>query len=251
MLSLLLAGALAATPTTGLVLSNEVGKPGTVPASAHLDVITEELLASRLAVKRLELKCQGERACLVQGAKAAGLPAVVSVSIAWSKKQTTFDLDAIRVSDGASVAQLTFAATGRLGDGERARLRSFAAQLADALPREDAPRVDPVVKNDTPTLTPDAGVAETGPLVVTPVEKPPKTAALVVGGGALLAGAAAGVLLGVASGTNASLVEHPPMYRRDAEALANTANAEYTASLALGVTAGALAVVAVILLVKD
>ena len=113
MLLSLLATTLCAAPATGLTLSAQLGKVST-PVAAYLDAIEQELISSGLPVRRLTLTCDGKRECLISGAKTAGLPALVAVSVAYGKKQTTLDLEALRVDDGATVSQFTFAVSGRL-----------------------------------------------------------------------------------------------------------------------------------------
>lgn len=234
---------LLAGPTTGLVLSTEVGKPGAIVASMHLDALEQELIAAKFAVRRLDAPdCKGEHECLLAKARAAGVPALVSVSIAWGKKQTTIDLEGLRVSDGATVAQLTFALAARLGDPERAKVKPFLDQLAGAV--TDAPVKDA-------TLTPPPVIDAPPPLVVATRSRVPEIA---TGAGAVATGVAAAVLLGVAGGTNAKLNATPdpsPLTRAQAQDLATQANGQYTASLALGLSAAALAAVTVVLFLRE
>lgn len=235
---------LLAAPTTGLVLSTEVGKPGTVVASQHLDALEQELIAAKFAVRRLEAPtCKGEHACLLELARKESVPVLISVSIAWGKKQTTIDLEALRVSDGATVAQLTFALPARISDAERAKVKPFLAQVAESV--NDAP-----TKDLSADLTPPP-VVDASPAIVATRSRIPEFA---TGGGAVLTGVAAAVMLGVASGTNAQLNGTPdpsPLTRMQAQQLAADANGQYTASLVFGLSAAALAAVTVVLFLRE
>ncbi|MBL8914031.1 MAG: hypothetical protein JNM17_25225 [Archangium sp.] len=241
MISLVTLAVLAA-PTTGLVLSTEVGKPGTVVASQHLDSLEQELITAKFAVRRLEAAdCKGDRDCLLANARKASVPALIAVSIAWGKKQTTLDLEGLRVSDGATVAQLTFTLAARLGDAERVKVKSFLEQLSEAV--SDAP-------TKGVTLTPPP-VIDVPPLAVATRSRVPEIA---TGAGAIATGVAAAVLLGVAGGTNGQLNATPdpsPLTHAQAQELANQANGQYTASLALGLSAAALAAVTVVLFLRE
>lgn len=253
MLSLLAAACLAAAPATGLTLSAQIGK-ATTPVSTLLDGIEQELLAGKLPVRRLGLACDGERDCLLKGAKAAGLPGIVSVSVAYAKKQATLDLEALRASDGVVVGQLTFSViAGRFTEANREALRRLAAQMAEALtsPKSDTPVVE--VK---PKLVADAVVAPP-PELVAPAPAPAaarrsKVPAWVLGGAAVASGVTSAVFLGVASDANGRLNADPnPMTRAEAELTAAAANRDYTLALATGLAAGALATGAILWLVTE
>ena len=147
------------------------------------------------------------------------------------------------MSDGATVAQLTFALAARLGDVERAKVKPFLAQVADA--------VTATPKKDDVTLLVPPPPVDVAPVVVATRSRVPE---LATGAGALGAGVAAAVLLGVAGGTRAQLESTPnpsPLTHAQAEQLARDANGQYSASLALGLTAAALAAVTVVLFLRD
>jgi hypothetical protein len=245
MWSLLTATILAASPATGLVLSAQMGREVT-PAAAYLDAIEQELVSSKLAVRQLTLRCDGNRECLLAGAATAKLPALVAVTVAYTKKQTTLDLEALRSADGATVSQLTFSVTGRLSEADRAALRKFGATLAEAL----AVKADvPVVEAPPPVLTP---ADHPPPLELT---RPPPVAARssvpgwVMGGGAVASAVTSGIFLGMASSTRASLEatsDPSPLTRTQAEHMAAEANLDYSVSLGTGLAAGALAVGAIV-----
>lgn len=251
--ALLTTSLLAAAPATGLTLSAQVGKSST-PAAAYLDALEQEFVGARLPVRRLNLSCDEKRECLVEAARTAELPAVVAVTLAAGKKQTTIDLEAVRVSDAATVGQLTFVVTGRMEDAERAQVRAFARQLYETLaapePKPDTPLVkEPVV------LTP---VNPVDPLALTPPPPPPtsrsRVPAYVMGGGAVAGAVTSGIFLGLASSTRAQLESTPdpsPLTRVKADELAATANRDYSVSLAAGIAAGALATGAIIWLLTE
>jgi hypothetical protein len=234
----------AATPTVGLVLSTEVGRSGAITATTHLDALEQEAIGAKFAVRRLEATCKGSRDCLLTAAREASVPVVLSVSIAWSKKQATIDLEGVRVSDGATVAQLTFGVQQRMGETERARVQPFFAQLAAAATVSDAP------KRVEAKLTPE--VKDTPPLVASTGRT--RVPELVAGGGAVAAGVLAGVLVGVASADRAKLENTPelsPLTRAEAETLRAQANGGYTGALISGLTAAALAALAIVLALRD
>jgi hypothetical protein len=246
MWSLLTLTMLGAAPATGLALSAQMGREGT-PAAVYLDAIEQELVSSKLAVRRLTLSCDGRRDCLLAGTTAAKLPALVAVTVAYTKKQTTLDLEALRTTDGATVAQLTFSVTARLGETERASLRKFGALLAEALVevKPDAPVADA----PPPQLTPDA---RPPPLSLTAAPLAPRRSSVpgwVMGGGAVASAVTSGIFLGMASSTRGSLEATPdpsPLTRAQAVSMAAEANRDYSVSLATGLAAGALAAGALI-----
>lgn len=245
---------LCAAPASGLTLSSQLGKSA-LSVSTVLDAVEQELVAGKLPIRRLGLSCDGDRECLARAAREAGLPALVSVSIAWSKKHSTLDLEAVRAVDGVSLAQLTFTFSGRFSEANREAMRGFAARVVEALapPTSDQPRVE---------VTPPTSGA---PLPALPLEPKPefvsaplppvkhsRVPAWVLGGGALAAGVVSGVFLATASVKNEQLQVNPnPLTREAAGGLANQANAEYTVSLAAGLAAGALATGAVLWLVTE
>lgn len=232
---------LSAAPATGLALSAQMGRE-VIPAATWLDAVEQELVSSKLAVRQLSLSCDGKRECLLAGAASAKLPALVAVTVAYTKKQTTLDLEALRTADGATVSQLTFSVTGRLSDADRASLRKFGAAIVEAL----------TVKGDVP-------VVEASPPLLTPGDQPrpleltrpsPLTATRssvpgwVMGGGAVASAVTSGIFLGMASSTRASLEttsDPSPLTRAQAERMAADANRDYSVSLATGLAAGALA----------
>ncbi len=244
---------LAAAPATGLTVSAQVGKSST-PAATYLDALEQEFIAARLPVRRFELTCDGKRECLVDAARAADLPAIVAVTLAAGKKQTTIDLEALRVRDGSTVGQLTFVVTGRMGEPERAQVRAFATQLYEALAAPE-PKPDTPLANEPALLTPSNPV---DPLALTTPPPPPSTRsrvpAYLMGGGAVAGAVTSGVFLGLASASRETLESTPnpsPLTRAEADGLAAAANRDYSVSLAAGIVAGALATGAIIWLLTE
>lgn len=244
---------LSAAPATGLTLSSKLGKEAT-PVAAFLDAIEQELIAGKRPVRRLTLSCDGKRECLLAGAREAGVPSLVAVTVAYGKKQTTLDLEAVRTLDGATLSQLTFSVTGRLSEADRASLRKFAAQLDEALrePKTDAPlATPPVVVVGEPPPAPKPAVVVTQP-VLTPVRS--RVPAWVMGGGAVAGVVTSGVFLGLATGARSELEKTPdpsPLTRAQADGLAARANTDYSVALAAGLAAGALATGAILWLVTE
>jgi hypothetical protein len=251
MLGPILAALLCATPATGLALSAELGKVGT-PASTYLDAIEQELVASGIPVKRLSLKCAGDRECLLKGAKE--LPALVAVTVAYGKKQTTIDLEALRVADATTVSQLTFSVTSRLAEADRAAVRKFGSQLAAALPAEpvaDAPRVEP--KSELTPAAPAEKVEVIAPAPVIP-QKRSSAPGWILGGGTVAAAAVSGIFLGLATDARGRLESTPdpsPLTRTQADSLAAEANRDYSIALATGAAAGALLTATIVWIVTE
>jgi hypothetical protein len=239
MFSLMTLMVLAASQTTGLTLSAQLGREGTSPA-VYLDAIEQELVASKLAVRQLTLRCDGKRDCLLAGAASAKVPALVAVTVASTKRQTTLDLEALRTDDGSTISQLTFSVAGRLSETDRASLREFGAALVEALTvKEGAPLVEA-----TPILTPvdrPPPLEVAKDLVVTSRSGAPGWA---MGGGAVASAVVSSIFLVRASTTRANLEATPylsPLTRTEATQMAAEANRDYSVSLATGFVAGALA----------
>ncbi|MFT3711573.1 MAG: hypothetical protein QM817_28385 [Archangium sp.] len=132
-----LAALILAAPSSGLAVSVQIGKPP-APLSTWFDPIEEELVAAKVGVKRLTLACDGKRECLLEGGRRASVGSIVAVTLSHTKKQTTLDLEAMRVSDGVTVAQVTFTVNGvKYEDAARAQVKRFAQQLAEALIAEE------------------------------------------------------------------------------------------------------------------
>lgn len=253
MLPTLLTALLAAAPATGLTLSTQMGK-ATTPAATYLDAIEQALIAGQLPVRRLPLLCEGRRECLLAGAQNAKLPGIVALTVAYGKKQTTIDLEALRTSDGTTVSQLTFAVTGRLSEADKAKVKAFGEQVAAALTPvvSDAPKVD--APREEPKLTTPVNEPKKIDLALTAKEPKSKVPGWAFAGGALAAGVTSGIFVGLASGTRAQLESTPnpsPLTRVEAEQLAAKANGEYSVALATGLAAGALATAAIIWLVTE
>lgn len=253
MLTLLTLTALSAGPTTGLALATQLGK-STTPPEVHLDAIEQELVATGLAVRRLTTACDGARDCLLAAARKENVQVLVGVSIAQRQKQTTFDLEAIRSDDGATVAQATFVVAARLGEVDRAQVRAFADRLKQAMP---APMADVPVRDPEPTrLAPDPAPVPP-PIVVTEPFPPPgrsRVPAWVMLGGAGAATVTSGIFLGLATDARVRLESTPdpsPLTRAQAQRLADDANRNYTIALLTGAAAGALATGAVVWLLTD
>lgn len=251
LLPLLTMSLLSAAPTTGLTLSAQVGKSST-PSTVYLDAIEQEFLASRLPVRRLPLKCEGKRECLVDAARAAGLPAIVSLTIASGRKQTTLDLEAVRVRDAVVIGQLTFVSTGRMGEAEKTQVRAFAKQLFDAL-NEPEPVATDVPLAKEPTLVPETVDAGVNLLATAPTPRS-RVPAYIMGGSAIAGAITSGVFIGLATGARSELEQQPEaanITRAQANQLAATANTDYSVALAAGIAAGALATGAIIWLLTE
>lgn len=248
MIALVTALVLAA-PTTGLMVSEQIGKP-TQPLATFLDPIDAELVAAKLEVRRLTAKCDGKRECLVEAGRAAQLKTVVALTIAWGKRQT-IDVEVIRIRDAVTLNQLTFTTAGKLTDSDRAKVRVVGAQLFEALSAEekttDVPRREPeLVTNATPST--DAGLVLTTP----PPSSRSKVPGWVLVGGGAATGVVAGVLTGVATSQRADVERDPnPLTRVQAQELANQANGGYTAALVCSVAAGALITAGIVWLVAE
>jgi hypothetical protein len=251
-LALTLSLALAA-PSGGVVLAEQIGKSST-PVSSWLDPLQADL-GTRLTLKRLGAECAGKRECVLDAGRTAGLVYVVAVTLAHGKRQT-LDLEAIRVRDGVTLAQLTFTLAGKFTDAEHTRVREFAVRVADLVAPEEKATDVPVREPDRvaavePREVPDAGVQLTTSLP--PPRKSAVPAVALLGGGAA-AGVASGVLLGLALDKRATLDNTPnpsPLTRPEANELAARANGEFTGALVTGLAAGALVTAAVIWLVTD
>lgn len=251
MLALALATTLAASPSVGLMISVELGKPD--PGSSALtwlDALEAELTAAKLPVVRLTSTCQGDRACELKLGAEAKVGAVVPVTLSWAKKKVSIDVEAVRLSDGASVAQVTFTATGRLSKPQQEQLMGFANRISAALPSvSDVPKVEPKVEAPPPPKEDPVKVALAP--APAPAASGSKVPALVVGGVALAAGVASGVMLGVASAGRADFdaktMDPSPLTRAEAVQMKDTVNGQYSASLGLGIGAAAAAVVAAVL----
>lgn len=250
---MLLALLLAAAPATALTLSEQMGKAGT-PVSVYLDAVEQELVTSGVPVRQLNLSCGGKRECLLAGAKSAGLPALVAVTVAYGKRQTTIDLEALRTSDGTTLSQLTFTVASRLSESDRAAVQKFGAKLAAALAPSDAPRVEKPVE-PPPRLAVNEPPLPAVELWATPVKAPRSTVpGWLLGGGAVVAGATSGLFLGLATSSRSALESTPdpsPLTRAQATGIAADANRDYSVALATGLAAGALATAAIIWLVSE
>lgn len=246
---------LAVSPTVGIFVSSELGKPDAAAAASYLQAIEAELTDAKLEVVRLTSTCKGDRPCELKLGADAKVVAIVPVTIAWAKKRATIDVEAVRLKDTVSIGQLTFSVSGKLGKPQTGEVATFAGTVSAGLPRiDDTPRLEPRVEAPPKkTLTPS-----TGP-VVTVTSPPPaptrsRVPGIVVGGVAIGTGVASGVLLGLASSGHStinSLGDPPSLTRAKAQSLADEANGQYTASLALGLTAAVTATVAIILLAAD
>ncbi len=235
--------ALASAPATGLTLSAQLGKSST-PAETYLSAIARAFEETALETRRLSTNCEGDRACLRDAGRTAGLPALVAVTLAVGKKQTTIDLEALRVHDGAAVGQLTFVVKGRFEERHLAQLRELGKQVLAALPPPTPP--DDAPTEPPPTLPPPQDTKEADPLMLT--QKPtPRTRvpAYLMGGAAAASAITSGIFLGVASGARGELdqglvAEPVPLTRAEAQQLVDTANTGYSVALATGIAAGAL-----------
>lgn len=251
MLTLLLTSLLAAAPATGLTVASQLGKGG-APVSTWLDAVEQELL-TQLPVKRLTLKCDGDRTCLHAGARDAQLRGLIALSVASGKKQTTLDLEAIRTSDGTTVGQLTFTVTGtRLTPSDKEAIAKLGGRLAAALTepaKTDTPVVEPPPP-PPPVLTTSA--PPTKPLdLAQPAPKRSKAPGWILGGAGVAAGIVSASFLIVATGERAEFdrktqVTESPLTRAEAQDLAKRTNDHYTVSLGTGIAAAALVTAAIL-----
>ena len=210
----------------------------------------EAALSKELGVLRVNLDCQGERACLVAKVKEAGRDAVVSVSLAMSLKSIIVDLEAVSTSSGAVLAQANFKVKPTdvsLPDAVGSFARSLGEQLdAEARAALEAKRVaDAPVK--VALLPPLADV----PVVTFPATPPSRAPIVITGVAAGVALVASAVLLGVALSTQAQLPPRDstrdPISLEQVQRLVEGANTAYTGALIAGGAAGALSLTAIIL----
>ncbi len=213
-------------------------------------LLLEVLKAEKLEPLESKLPCE-DPACLLATAKELGTAAVVSMSFAPLSKDTIVSLEALDAA-GKQLAQQTF--TLKASD---TKLPQEARAFAQAVRRELEAPPAVVAKDDTPKetkLVPPPKTAEPPPELV--VERPEhsRAPAIAVGVGAVAVGVAAVILLALASGESAEanrtvapgLAAHP---RPEAERLIDSANTKYTASMATGIGAAALAVTSMVLFV--
>lgn len=244
MLSAVMLMVVMAAPATGLTVTVQLGKPGTTSVASSLDVIEQELISVGLPVRRIDSACEGRRECLQQAAKDASLPAMIAVTIAHGKKMTTFDLEAIRASDGAAVAQSTFAVSGRLDVAERAEVHRLGVALVNAL-KEAEP--DAPVAEVKPVLVPEPVVSQ--PVTIARAEPRSRVPGFVFLGAGVASAAVSGVFLGLGVTTRSALEMTPnpsPLTRSMATQMASDANRDFSIALATGILAGALVTTALL-----
>ena len=201
----------------------------------------------------LTTDCKGARSCFADRARAEQLAAVVAVSLVGSKRGLAVDAEAIG-PDGVVLAQATVAlAPADPVAQARPELDRLAAQLARLLAPPPEPVADaPVAAPPPPTLQPvparpDSALTATAP--PPPRSRAPTVVALVLGAGALgTAGATLGFGLS-GLGKARAVAESPDGVRSDltrarAQALVDSANADYSAALGFGLGTAALTVAA-------
>ncbi|MBL8950991.1 MAG: hypothetical protein JNK82_09460 [Myxococcaceae bacterium] len=242
MLSALLITALAASGA-GVSLGGAVNVSA-ADAEAVLVQLDAALRTAGLEPRRVAGGCKGDRQCVAKQASGEGLKAIVTVAIAGSKRGLAIDLEAV-AADGTSIAQLT----DRFGAVSDARMPDVFAEHARKVLEATRP-------SDTPARVVEKAETPAPPVrvVAAPVERsgPPRwlfAATAVVSVAAIASAIAFGAqgfqLKGAAEGVGADgRALHSEVH---SQRLVDDANARLTTSLALGITAGVFAVVAVAL----
>lgn len=250
MLTLVVFAALAQPPQKiAVVHGSNLGVSAKRVADASL-LLLDVLKAEKLEPIESRLPCE-DRACLLATAKELGTAAVMSMSFAPLSKDTIVSLEAWDAA-GRQLSHQTFTLKG--ADTKLpAEARTFAQAVRKEL--EAPPAV--VAKDDTPKetkLVPPPETGEPPPELI--VERPERSRApaIAVGAGAVAVGVAAVILLALASGESAEanrtvgpmMAAHP---KPEADRLISSANTKYTASMATGIGAAALAVTSMVLFV--
>lgn len=234
---------------------------------------TKELRSAGFSDPR---SCQGNRACVNKLAVLIGAHAVVvSVDVGKIGKTLAIHMEAVAADTDKSLGTLDVSSSlDDWSDALSAPIVVFVRDVKAGLEmkkvekvtvQEPPPSQPPtVVANDTPKkveLVPAAKVDDSPAIVMTEPGKPPKVAAWVFAGGAVVAaGAAIGV--GVMAGESkkkfdASLMTLPDgttgstLTQAQARQLADQANAGVPVSIASGVLSAALTAAATYFFIKD
>ncbi len=242
--ALLITAQAASAPAAGVSLGSAVNVSA-ADAEAVLVQLDAALRQAGFEARRVPGGCRGDRPCVAKQAERDGLQAIVTVAVAGSKRGLAIDLESVS-STGAVVAQLT----DRFGAPNDPRLPEIfgahAHKLAEALaPKSVAPDA-PVQPRLEPTGPgPQAGLES----VESEAHGPPRW--LVIGSTGVAVAAGAGAVAfavqGFASKSSAERVgaDGRALHTEvEAQRLVNDANAQLTASLVCGVTAGVFAVAA-------
>jgi hypothetical protein len=240
--ALLLSSLVSASPTVGVTVSNSIGTP--TGSTDWLALITDELQKAQVDAKRMKTPCAGEAKCLLKLTAAEGHFAVVSLTIAYGKKETTLDLEAIRVRDGTGFSQVTFKDSSALSTTSRALLAKLAGDILKL------PEAMPVIEKKEPVavvLTPKPKEEPVNPIVVLP-SKPMKSVVpgVALGAGAIAVAVVSAVFLGIAMGQKTTIdkarASPNSITKSEAEKTAADANGNFSISLGTGIGAAALAV---------
>jgi hypothetical protein len=242
------------------------------------------LMDNAAAVKELKSvgfsdprSCQGNRACVDKLAVLIGAHAVVvSVDVGKIGKTLAIHLEAVAADSPRSLATLDVSSSlDDWSDALSVPMVVFVRDVKAGLPlkktdkpvvQEPPPTPPPAVvaQSDTPKkveLVPEPKVDETPTIVTTEPGKPPKVAAWVFAGGAVVA-AGASIGVGIMAGDakkrfDASLVTLPDgttgttMTQAQAQQVAGQANAGVPISIASGVVSAALTGLATYFFLKD
>ncbi len=237
---------LTATPKVGLTIGSRVGVPEGEAITVR-DDLKKALVVTGLEVEAADWSCGADHACLRDKGKAAGLGAVVSLTLARGPVSITVDIEVVSTQTGAQLAQYTWkwkrGAERALADGLQVLARNLAAPIVahqNAVTQSDAPVKDSLVLVLTPLPKPElsANQPSRAPVVVT-----------AVGAGAALIACA--VFTGVAVANHGELPpvgsgrELIPLAR--AEQLRDAANGAYTGAAVAGGVAAGLAVTSLVL----
>jgi hypothetical protein len=213
------------------------------------DQLQRKLLA--LGVKDAK-SCDGKRACAIELGRQLGVATVVSLSLAQISKDVSIYAEALRISDGAKLADETWVITADDASTAAQLFGPFSLRVHDALaPKEQAPAkpLEEAVAAPPPPPPPAPSVTAPPAEVTAP---PPATRsrvpAFVTGGATLLAGAAAiaFTVSGFADKSQLAMTV-PNVTYSDAQALAASANTKATIALVCAITAAVLAAVTAVL----
>lgn len=244
MLGLVAVALLSAADPVDVVVSRSIA---TTPERAQdlLERVTEALAQAGLKVRapaetrRLlpagtqTAACAARRPCVRELGVALGARAVVGVDVGHVTGQMAVNLEAVLTADGQRLAQHSFAIDS---DGYPARLapelEKFSRALALALPPEDAPvaaKLEPSPVKEPPVAVVAEAARPVGPIVLGSTA----VLAAVVAVSLAMVGASTGGQLERAKSTHQGLPAST-LSRSDAEAIAASANGQYTAAAIAG-----------------
>jgi hypothetical protein len=218
----------------------------------------EQLQRKLLALGVKDAKsCDGKRPCAIELGRQLAVTTVISLSLAQISKDVSIYAEALRVSDGAKLADETWVINADDAATAAQLFAPFSVRVHDALaPREQAPSKPPeeaVAPPPPPPPPPAPSVTAPPPEVTAP---PPaghsRVPALLTGGATLVAGAAAIAFTVSAFADKSQLdartgVMFPNITYSDAQALAASANTKATIALVCAITAAVLAALTAVL----